>query len=276
MTETSTISVRDIDMAYWDLGEGDRSFVLVHGYTGGKIDFEAHRSALASLGRTLIIDQRGHGETTNPGTADEYSYEGLIADLDAFLDAMDLGPVDLLGHSLGGMMAMRYTLAHPERVASLILMDTGPNPMPAQIGRAEREKMVAGGMADLFRLRRETADTMERAPSVVALEKRMGSEAYWQRSEEKLMALDTVGFVELGELLNEAPSVMAELSAIGCPTTVIVGEEDTPFVKVSDQMVEAIPGAKLALISNAAHSPQNENPEPWIEAVTRHIHRARG
>ncbi len=275
MVTSKTVQVRDIEMAYWDIGEGDRTFVLVHGYTGSKLDFVSHVDALGNFGRTLLIDQRGHGETSNPGSADEYSYEGLGADLDAFLDAMGLDQVDLLGHSLGGMMAMRYTLAHPERVASLILMDTGPYPMPAQLDRAARTRMVAGGMADLLALRKVTAKTMERSPSVVALEERVGSDAYWQMIEEKLLAMDPVAFVELGQLLNDAPSVMAELSAIVCPTTVIVGEEDTPFIEASDNMVAAIANAKLALIANAAHSPQNENPKPWLEAVTSHIKSAR-
>ncbi len=275
MVTSKTVQVRDIEMAYWDIGEGDRTFVLVHGYTGSKLDFVSHLDALGNLGRTLLIDQRGHGETSNPGSADEYSYEGLGADLDAFLDAMGLDRVDLLGHSLGGMMAMRYTLAHPERVASLILMDTGPYPMPAQLDRAARTRLVAGGMADLLALRKVTAKTMERSPSVVALEERVGSDVYWQMIEEKLLAMDPVAFVELGQLLNDAPSVLDDLSAIVCPTTVIVGEEDTPFIKASDNMVAAIANAKLAFISNAAHSPQNENPKPWIEAVTSHIESAR-
>lgn len=275
MVTSKTVQVRDIEMAYWDIGEGDRTFVLVHGYTGSKLDFVSHLDALGNLGRTLLIDQRGHGETSNPGSADEYSYQGLGADLDAFLDAMGLGEVDLLGHSLGGMMAMRYTLAHPERVASLILMDTGPDPMPAQLDRAARTGMVAGGMADLLKLRQQTADTMARAASVVALEERIGSDAYWQLIETKLLSMDPVAFIELGQLLNEAPSVMDDLAAITCPTTVIVGAEDTPFVTASDRMVAAITSAKLALIPNAAHSPQNENPEPWIKAVTSHIKNAR-
>lgn len=275
MVTSKTVQVRDIEMAYWDIGEGDRTFVLVHGYTGSKLDFVSHLDALGNLGRTLLIDQRGHGETSNPGSADEYSYQGLGADLDAFLDAMELDQVDLLGHSLGGMMAMRYTLAHPERVASLILMDTGPDPMPAQLDRAARTRMVAGGMADLLKLRQQTADTMERAASVVALEERIGSDAYWQLIETKLLSMDPVAFIELGQLLNEAPSVMDELSAIACPTTVIVGEEDTPFVTASDKMVAAITSAELVLIPKAAHSPQNENPGPWIEAVTSHIKNAR-
>jgi len=54
---------------------------------------------------------------------------------------------------------------------------------------------------------------------------------------------------------------------VRCPTLVIVGEQDLPFLGVSRDMARTIPGAQLAVIPDAGHSPQFENPDAWLGAV---------
>ena len=58
------------------------------------------------------------------------------------------------------------------------------------------------------------------------------------------------------------------MTALTCPVLIIVGEQDEPFVVASRLMAEAISGAELVTIPNAGHSPQFENPEAWIAALT--------
>ena len=58
------------------------------------------------------------------------------------------------------------------------------------------------------------------------------------------------------------------MALLTCPVLVMVGEQDEPFVVASRAMAEAIPGAELVVIPNAGHSPQFENPEAWIAALT--------
>ena len=55
------------------------------------------------------------------------------------------------------------------------------------------------------------------------------------------------------------------------PTLILVGAEDTPFVAASHAMAEAIDGAQLVVVPDAGHSPQFENPEAWIDALTRFL-----
>ena len=63
------------------------------------------------------------------------------------------------------------------------------------------------------------------------------------------------------------PDDLPDLAAISCPTLVIVGELDLPFVPGSQLMAEAIPGARLEVIPDAGHSPQFEAPDRWIEVL---------
>jgi pimeloyl-ACP methyl ester carboxylesterase len=147
MTGSKRVHVNEIEMRYDEAGAGDCAFVLVHGFTGSRDDFAGQLPALVKHGRTLAPDQRGHGDSTNTGDAKTYHVAQLAGDLLGFVDALGLERFDLLGHSMGGMVVQRFTLAHPERVASLVLMDTASAPLGARLPREIIEKGAASNSA---------------------------------------------------------------------------------------------------------------------------------
>jgi len=266
-----------IELEYEEQGDGARPLVLVHGFTGSRDDFREQIPELAPLGRTVAIDQRGHGGSDNPGEG--YSLDQLTDDLLGFLDAVGIERCDLLGHSLGGMVTLRFTLAHPGRVSSLVLMDTAPGPleMPTrkwfevggQIAKSQ-------GMNALFALMRKVAEKEPLRPAPVARSmERMGEDVYWGRIEAKIHAMDPVAFSDLGNVLAEHDDVTGRLGEIACPTTILVGEDDVPFRKPSDVMEHGITGARQIVIPEAVHSPQLENPAAWLAALTEHLATAR-
>jgi pimeloyl-ACP methyl ester carboxylesterase len=112
-------------------------------------------------------------------------------------------------------------------------------------------------------------------PSVKRTEERMGSDVFWERIRRKLEAMDPVAWDALSRSLGEQVSVADRLGEITCPTLVIVGAEDVPFLKPSDEMERGIVGATRVTIPDAAHSPQLENPEAWSAAIHAHLARAR-
>ncbi len=117
------VKVGALEVEYDEVGMGERPLVMVHGFMGSRDDFADVLQPFGELGRTLVPDLRGHGGTTNPGVG--YSLDQLTTDLAGFLDATGAGRCDLLGHSVGGLIALRLALDQPERLASLVLMDTG-------------------------------------------------------------------------------------------------------------------------------------------------------
>ena len=266
--------VGDLDIEYDEVGHGDRPFVLVHGFTGSRDDFADVLPDLGLLGRTLVPDLRGHGGTTNPGRG--YSLEQLSEDLRQFLDAQNVEKCDLLGHSLGGMIALRFVLANPERVRSLVLMDTSDRPHGSMSGWLRRVIRFATRRIPMrwhWRVIRANHRKLPAPMQRAALE--MGVDRFWERIRVKLEAMDPVAFdVLLGEIMNQEP-VTDRLGEIGCPTLVMVGEEDTPFVGPSRRMADLVPDAKLVVFRKAHHSPQIENASDWLVAVQNHLERAR-
>jgi len=280
MSVVRKIAVRGIEMELEDAGTGDRPFVLVHGFTGSRDDFREHIPELARSGRTIAIDQRGHGGSTNSGRAEDYTLDGLVADLAAAFDALGIARADLLGHSLGGMVSMRFTLAHPERVASLVLMDTSPRRVNMRFSEQARAGIAAlareQGMGVLATAMRQMSErNPDAAPSAKRTAEKMGLDVFWARVQRKLESMDPVAWDALSKVLGEQISVSDRLGDIRCPTLVIVGAEDVAFLKPSDELERGIRGATRVTIPDAAHSPQLENPPAWSAAIHAHLARAR-
>jgi 2-succinyl-6-hydroxy-2,4-cyclohexadiene-1-carboxylate synthase len=274
---TRKIALRGIEMELEEAGEGERAFVLVHGFTGSRDDFRERVPELAVLGRTIALDQRGHGGTTNSGRAADYSLDGLVGDLAAAFDALELEEADLLGHSLGGMVALRFALAHPERVASLVLMDTSPRPMPLPIPETARNALAKlaheqGVAALLPGIRRRPLEDL--APARRRCIEQDG-EAYWERIARKLESMDPMAWQALIRVLGEHEPVANRLGEIRCPTTIVVGEQDQVFLAPADELERGIADAVRVTIPDAEHSPQLENPAAWSAAIRAHLARAR-
>lgn len=280
MPRTATLDLSTgVQLEYEEHGSGERALVLVHGFTGSRDDWREQLPELAELGRTIGLDQRGHGGSTNTGDPASYSLDQLTEDLALALDALDTGPCDLLGHSLGGMVTLRVALAHPERVSSLILMDTaarGIGLLPKTVMEGSARLAREAGMGSLARIMREDSRKNRRAaPAALAAMDAMGFDRWWDRIEAKLANMDPEAFAALGLALGDQESLLPRLGEIACPTTIIVGEQDVPLLETSKELARGIPGAHCIIIPDAAHSPQLENREPWLRAVKDHLTRAR-
>jgi pimeloyl-ACP methyl ester carboxylesterase len=273
------VRVGEIEMEYEEHGKGERAFVLVHGFTGSRDDWKEVLPPLAKHGRTIALDQRGHGGSSNSGDPAGYRLAQLRDDLVGFLDALGIERCDLLGHSMGGAVALRVVLDHPERVSSLVLMDTSARPIATEARRFFEEGAKVAreqGMRALYELSRKAAERdPNRPPSVQRCIERMTPELHWARIEAKLLAMDPVAFGAIGAELTDSAGVADRLGEIRCPTTVLVGSEDAPFRHPSDALARGIPGARQVVIANAAHCPQLENTEAWLAAVEGHLAHAR-
>jgi 2-succinyl-6-hydroxy-2,4-cyclohexadiene-1-carboxylate synthase len=256
--------VNGVELAVERHGHGD-PFVLLHGFTGGAVDWAGVVEDLAARREVITVEHRGHGASTNTGDAATYTFDQLVADFAQVADDLDLERFDLLGHSMGGIVAMRYALAHPERLRSLVLMDTGAAASPEG---PQQAWMRAG-----FELSREGG--MTAVYEVIAPFLGEGEAGERARAEvrAKYDQVDPVAFRALGEELLVHPSVLDRLATLAVPTTVLVGEHDTGLRPESDALAATIPGAVLVVIPDAAHSPQAENRSAWLAAVFEHLER---
>jgi len=255
-----------LQTAYHEVGEG-QTLLLVHGFTGSKLDFQDQLPWFAHHHRVMAYDHRGHGESSNLGP---YTLYGLAADLIGFLNALDIERCHVLGHSLGGMVVLRALLAHPERFRSAILMDTSAssvNLLDAEIRDQLNRLVLENGCASLLHGMRG----QPQSPAIQRGIDYLGEQEHWRRIRVKLEQMDAQAFVELGAALDEQPSVLSSLQNITIPTTVLVGAEDKPFLTPSKEMARTLPNSRLTVIPDAGHSPQYENADAWRAAVEAHL-----
>lgn len=259
-----TLALDGVELAYDDVGEGSPPLLLLHGYTGAASDFAEVIPPLAASRRVVAYDQRGHGDSTNTGDARSYTFDQLTDDLASVVDALDLAPFDLLGHSMGGVIAMRYVLEYPEKVRSLVLMDTAAAPAGA-VPKEIREGLInlarEQGMPGVFNVIRGFLTNAGVDEQVIA------------RTERKFNRMDPEAFAALAEALDTYASMIERLPEISCPTLVMVGELDAGLRASADVLALSIEDAELVVIEGAGHSPQEDRPDEWVAAVQAHLAR---
>ena len=100
--------------------------LLTHGYSVSGRMWDQNVDALARDRLVLTWDLPGHGESETPDDPGAYTHDACLAEIEALLDELGAERAVLCGQSLGGFFSLGYTLAHPDRVAGLVLVDTGP------------------------------------------------------------------------------------------------------------------------------------------------------
>jgi pimeloyl-ACP methyl ester carboxylesterase len=225
--------------------------LLTHGYSASSGMFTRNLDALGADRGVLTWDIRGHGNSASPDDPARYSQDLALDDMDAILDACNAPRATLGGHSLGGYLSLAFRLAHPERVAGLVLIDTGPGYKQD----AGREKWNA--MAERYAVGFETKglDALAASPEVDA-----------GPHDPNGLALAARGILKQSDA-----SIMASLAEIDVPTLVLVGGEDEPFLAAAEIMTAKIPGAAKVTIDGAGHAPNIDRPAEFDAAVTKFL-----
>ncbi len=245
--------------------------VLIHGFTGHRDDFIGVLEPLSQLGsgrRVIIPDLRGHGNSDSEPGPLGWCFEQLVNDLMAFLDHLGVDRIDLLGHSMGGFVALRFALAHPERVRSLIFLCTGPEVPPALLKESFlKAAKIAGelGMAGLQAIL-ERVGRAESSPLLAAR-----ADDYWRHHARRFDAMTPASYHGFGSALFDSPSLVSRLPEIRQPTLVLVGEHDREWLHGADLFEEHLPLVRKETLPDAGHHPHNENPPAFLSAIGRHL-----
>jgi pimeloyl-ACP methyl ester carboxylesterase len=256
-------------MSAAEAGNGGAPLLLLHGFTGAKEDFADWIDAFATHGYHVVApDLRGHGASGQPADESAYSLATYSADARALADELGWDRFALLGHSMGGMVAQCVALDRPDRLTALVLMDTtcrsveGIDPDLAKLAVevARRE-----GLERLMALMDE-----HESPLTTAADQRVRAEreGYVAFGERKFRACSPAMYAAMALELLEQTDRLPQLATLSVPTLVVVGDQDTPFLDVSREMADAIPGASMVVLPDAGHSPQFEAPEAWWDVVS--------
>ncbi|GAA2755637.1 alpha/beta fold hydrolase [Actinopolymorpha rutila] len=262
-TSRGEFAVLDATPAARRSGAPGSAALLLPGWTGSKEDFLSLLPALARTGRRAVaVDQRGQFETAGPDEPSAYDLYELGLDAYAMAEAMDAGPVHLVGHSFGGLIARAAVLVKPEAFASITLLGSGP----AGLG---------GGQAQMLDLMVEAIPT-QGLPAVYAakreLERRNGATEEPAHIEEflarRFCANNPVSLTEFTRQLVAAPDLVAELAGTGVPTMVAFGVDDDAWSPaVQREMADRL-GAPVHEIDGAGHSPAVDRPDATADVLT--------
>jgi 3-oxoadipate enol-lactonase / 4-carboxymuconolactone decarboxylase len=234
--------------------------VLSHalGLTSAMWDLQV--PALERRFRVVRYDLRGHGRSPVP--PGPYAIADMGADLVLLLDRLGVARAHLCGLSLGGMVSLWVASHHPERVARMVVCCTAAQLGPAK-GWAEHAKAArAHGVSALV----EPSVALWFTPALLATHpERVAA------TRAAAEATPAEGFAASCEAIA-ALDLRADLPSIVAPTLAIAGAQDpaTPAAHLQ-RIVDAIPGARLAVVEGAAHFANLEQPERVTELIEQHL-----
>lgn len=266
--EERRIDLGEVSLAVLEAGAGGAPLLLAHGFTGAKEDFADEVARLGDLGFHVVApDHRGHGDSDQPEDEAAYSFERFAVDVIRLVDRLDWQTFDLLGHSMGGMIAQHVALSHPHRVTRLVLMDTHHGPLPdldVELLAVGVELARTAGL-DAIRQVLELGDE----PLTNPAHERLLAErpGYKEFCDRKFLAASPAMYAAMLPRFAEGPDRLEDLASIACPTLVMVGDLDEPFLAASHAMASTIPGARLAVLPGAGHCPQFEATDAWRAAL---------
>src|SRR5262245_2352022 len=232
---------------------GRTPLLLTHGYSASSTMWRLNLAALSAARPVVTWDIRGHGSSASPRDPMRYSEAASIADMAAILDACGIERAAIGGLSLGGYLSLAFNLAHPERVAGLLLCDTGPGFRQAD-GRARWNAFAVARAEDLER----------RGLAALSTSPEVGPGPH-----------DPVGLaLAARRILTQHDSrVLDSLASIRVPALIIIGEHDAPFLAASDYMAAKIPGATKRILTGAGHAANIDQPVAFDAATTAFLER---
>lgn len=221
---------------------GGLPVLLSHGFGASTAMWEPNLAALGAARQVITWDMRGHGRSGAPDDPGEYTHAACVADMTALLDSRGISHAVVGGLSLGGYLSLAFYLAHPERVAALMLFDTGPGFRNDQARQEWNERAVA------------TAERLER-DGLSAAQAPLHDSA-------KGLALAARGM-----LTQHDARIIESLPSITVPVLVLVGARDRAFLGAADYVAAKIPGARHSVIPDAGHTVNSDASAAFDRAV---------
>lgn len=234
--------------------------LMVPGFMGSKEDFLPMLPALGRAGyRVVAIDGRGQNETGGTYSSALYAREELADDLVAIVQAVDVGPVHILGHSYGALLArlaVIRTQGSPELWRSLTLMNFGP----AEVSEFQCERLrLLLSVLDSMPLE-EIWAFLDSSDSAVPDDVRAFMRARW-------LANDPGHIKAAAEHLSTEPDLTAELAAISLPKAVVSGSPDLTWEPAGVQSMANSLSAHLITVPEGGHSPNVHCPDETAAAL---------
>lgn len=259
---------------YRVLGEPGKAppAVLLHGLMGFSANWGRIWPNLVTEREVLVFDQRGHGRSAKPKHG--YSPDAYAGDVIALLDHLGWKSCHIVGHSMGGRVALHFAKLYPGRTLSLTMEDSGAEDNPK---RVQWIKGLLAGIPTPFPDRDSAkkffAESFRDDPLTGSflhanLETRDDGSQDW-----RFYAPAMIETVERGR----ATDAMAEFASLSCPTLLVRGERSQEFpAPEAERMAACRAGVELITIPDAGHFVHAEKPAEFTDALRSFLARADG
>lgn len=259
-----TVLVHDQRIAYLDVGAGP-PVILIHGFGGSMWQWEHQQHALSQHFRILTLDLPGAGLSDKPEI--DYRPDQMLDFFVGFMDAVKIPQATLVGNSMGAGLAIGMVLAHPTRVAKLVLIDGLPQHVMEKLTSPSVRRALEtsapswlvslgnwlfGGLMIESVLQEIVHDPALLTPAVMERS---------NRNRQRPGLIKPVMTVRENLPLWES-GFATRIGEITLPTLVIWGEEDRVFpIAVGEELHQTIKGSRFIRIPKAGHIPQWERPD---------------
>ncbi len=269
--DSKFINVKGVNIHYKELGNGDVTYVLIHGFGASTFSWHKIMPELAKDSRVIAFDRPGFGLTDRPikwKRFNPYSPKSQVDITIGLMDALNVKNAIIIGHSAGGVVALDTALRYPERVSKLILVDAiiyesgvlqkwllpvVNTPQMNHLGPLLARVVKIGG--DEF-LRSTWHNPNNITPSIYDGYHQVLKIENWDRA--------------LWNLTKSTYSLHSEkhLKELLMPVLVVTGDDDRIVqTKNSIKLAGEIPGAKLEVIKDAGHIPFEETPSEFLRVL---------
>lgn len=277
-SDSKFIEVNNVTVHYKEMGEGEKTFILLHGFGASVYSWHAVMDDFARFGRVVAYDRPAFGLTERPmpetWTENPYGMEANIELLRGLMDALEIEKAILVGNSAGGGVSVAFALKYPQRVESLVLVDPGlgggrgPQFPEWALPLLRSPQMRHVGPLLVRDIAQTGNDTILRAWSDPAKVTDEIIEAYRKplQSENWDRALYELTFAP------PYPELRPQLPQLNIPAFIIGGEDDRLIRSwYFEAISKEIPGAELTLLPKCGHVPQEECPDGFMEAVINYL-----
>ena len=241
-----------------EMGEGF-PLVILHGLFGFSDNWQTHAKKLAAYYRVVLVDLRNHGHSP---WSDEFSYQLMVNDLKELVDELGIQKMHLLGHSMGGKVAMLFAQQYTKSIDKLLVVDIGIKAYPMH-----HQHILAGMHAidlNTITARSQAEAILKEHIDSDGVRQFLLKNLYW-KDKGKLAWRMNVDVLE-----REMPEILAALpeKETFVPTLFIRGALSNYILDEDFSAIEEVfPEAEFVTIDHAGHWVHAEAPEEFIDAV---------
>lgn len=259
------VAVNGVQLYYEEAGRGT-PILFVHGFASDYRRNEHQMRFFSRNYRTITYSARGYEPSDVPTDPRKYSWDLVVDDIGGLLDAIGVERAHICGFSMGGEVALSFTLRRPDRVLSLTYAAGGYG----SGSRRERWLPTVDELADTYR-REGMAGPRARAYTESWEQAKRKDPRGWAEWRERFMEYNAVGMANtLAYVSKHRPDVTTlgpQLRALETPVLIVIGDEDEPGHEASLFVKRAVPLAGMEMFARTGHPVSMEEPGRFNRTV---------